>query len=183
MKKRKAVSKHVGHVEYRYLPEFVYGGIDGAITTFAVVSGVVGAGLGSAIVLILGFANLFADGFSMAVSNYLSTKSEQELNGKHAHQKRPMQTAVATFISFFVIGFMPLLSFVLAAATGSQHLINNQFIYSGILTAIAFVIVGGAKGGIVGKNRFTSALKTLIIGGIAAALAFGVGYFISMLIG
>ena len=65
-----------------YLGEFVYGAIDGAVTTFAVVAGAAGAGLSPAIVLILGFANLFADGFSMAASNYLSTKSKMEVLAK-----------------------------------------------------------------------------------------------------
>ena len=62
----------------KYLPDFVYGGIDGSVTTFAIVAGVTGASLSPTIVLILGFANLFADGFSMAISNYLSTKSRKE---------------------------------------------------------------------------------------------------------
>lgn len=65
-----------------YLSDFVYGGIDGTVTTFAVVSGVAGAGLTSDIVIILGFANLVADGFSMAASNYLGTRVEQQLNEK-----------------------------------------------------------------------------------------------------
>lgn len=56
----------------------VLGGIDGCVTTFAVVSGAVGAGFSAAVVIILGFANLLADGFSMAVSNYLNTKSQLE---------------------------------------------------------------------------------------------------------
>lgn len=60
------------------LEDFVYGATDGAVTTFAIVAGVVGASLSPAIVLILGFANLFADGFSMAVGNYLATKSQKE---------------------------------------------------------------------------------------------------------
>ena len=63
-------------MERKYLPEFVYGGIDGSVTTFAVVAGSMGASFSSAIILVLGFANLFADGFSMAVSNYLSNKSQ-----------------------------------------------------------------------------------------------------------
>lgn len=50
-----------------YLGEFVYGGIDGAVTTFAVVSGAVGAGLDNQVIIILGFANLLADGFAMSV--------------------------------------------------------------------------------------------------------------------
>jgi len=54
----------------RYLADFVYGGTDGAITTFAIVAGAMGASLSAVVILILGFANLFADGFSMAASNY-----------------------------------------------------------------------------------------------------------------
>jgi len=56
----------------------VLGGIDGCVTTFAVVSGSVGAGFPPAVALVLGFANLFADGFSMAVSNYESIKTDRE---------------------------------------------------------------------------------------------------------
>ncbi len=72
----------------RYLPEFVYGGIDGSITTFAVVAGASGADLSAGIVIILGFANLIADGFSMSIGNYLATRSEQESYHKHERQER-----------------------------------------------------------------------------------------------
>ena len=58
--------------------DLVYGATDGAVTTFAVVAGVVGAALSPSIILILGFSNLFADGFSMAVGNYLGSKSQKE---------------------------------------------------------------------------------------------------------
>lgn len=66
-----------------YLGEFVYGGIDGCVTTFAVVAGAVGAGLGSDIILILGFANLLADGFAMSVGAYLSARTEKDNFQKH----------------------------------------------------------------------------------------------------
>jgi len=62
----------------QYIKSAIYGGLDGTITTFAVVAGVAGASLSSGIVLILGFANLIADGLSMAVGDYLSTKAEKE---------------------------------------------------------------------------------------------------------
>jgi len=61
-----------------YVKDFVYGAIDGAVTTFAVVSGVAGAGLASPIIIVLGLANILADGFSMAISNYLGTKAENQ---------------------------------------------------------------------------------------------------------
>ncbi|NQZ77823.1 MAG: VIT1/CCC1 transporter family protein, partial [Ekhidna sp.] len=66
-----------------YLGEFVYGAIDGSVTTFAVVAGSAGANLDSAVVIILGFANLIADGFAMSVGSYLSNKSEKESYEKH----------------------------------------------------------------------------------------------------
>jgi vacuolar iron transporter family protein len=169
----------------RYLAEFVYGGIDGAVTTFAVVAGVVGASLSSAIVLILGFANLFADGFSMAVSNYLSEKSEKELirrhRHKHAHLKNPRKTALATFLAFLIVGFIPLISFVLAPL--SAFVEANKFLLSAILTGVAFLIVGGVKGRVAGRGAFRSAIETLLIGGVAAGLAFGVGYLLRGLVG
>jgi vacuolar iron transporter family protein len=59
-----------------YLRDWVYGGIDGAITTFAIVAGVVGAEMSSRVVLILGIANLLADGFSMAAANFSGTRTE-----------------------------------------------------------------------------------------------------------
>ena len=61
-----------------YLRDWVYGGIDGTVTTFAIMAGVVGASLSSSVVVILGIANLLADGFSMAAANYTGTKAEQD---------------------------------------------------------------------------------------------------------
>jgi vacuolar iron transporter family protein len=69
------------------IEDFVYGATDGAVTTFAVVAGVVGAALSPSIVLILGFANLFADGFSMAVGNYLGSKSQREFIEKERRKE------------------------------------------------------------------------------------------------
>lgn len=62
----------------QYIKSLIYGGLDGIITTFAVVAGVAGAALSPGVVLILGFANLIADGLSMAIGDYLSTKAEME---------------------------------------------------------------------------------------------------------
>ncbi len=165
----------------KYLPEFVYGSIDGVVTTFAVVAGASGASLNAGIVLILGFANLFGDGFSMALSNYLSTESAEELHFRHKHRvsgfdKEPKKTAMATFISFVIVGFIPLISFVLAIY--SPFINHNKFLYSTILTALAFIIVGMIKGVMVGGNKLKSVLETLIIGGIAAGIAFLVGYLL-----
>jgi len=165
---------------HKYLPEFVYGGIDGSVTTFAVVSGVMGASLAPAIVLILGFANLFADGFSMAISDYLSMKSRNDIRKTKIDAKK---SAIATLIAFTIIGFIPLFPFVLAAITKSNYLTANQFTYSIILTGFAFLFVGWFKGEIIKKNELKSSLQTFFVGGAAALVSFLVGYFIKMLVG
>ena len=71
-----------------YLGEFVYGGMDGSVTTFAVVAGSAGAGLDTSVVLILGFANLFADGFAMSVGAYLSAKTNRQNFLKRQQEQR-----------------------------------------------------------------------------------------------
>lgn len=68
---RLASAGHRGH-----LRDVVYGAVDGAVTTFAIVAGVQGAGLPTAVIITLGVANILADGFSMAVGNYMGTKAE-----------------------------------------------------------------------------------------------------------
>jgi VIT1/CCC1 family predicted Fe2+/Mn2+ transporter len=64
--------------QQNYMRDWIYGGIDGSVTTFAVVTGVVGAELLPVVIVVMGFANLIADGFSMAASNFLGTKSEHD---------------------------------------------------------------------------------------------------------
>lgn len=69
--------KEHGKLEGEYLGDFVYGANDGIITTFAVVSGAIGAGLSPVIIIMLGLANLVGDGISMGLSNFLSLRSRQ----------------------------------------------------------------------------------------------------------
>lgn len=69
------------------LGDFVYGAIDGTVTTFAVVAGVAGAGLSNRIVVILGLANLIADGFSMATGNFLATRAETQRREQARHEE------------------------------------------------------------------------------------------------
>ncbi len=73
-----AINKRLNERKQSLGKDIVYGAIDGVITTFAVVAGVKGAGLASEVALILGAANLLADGFSMAASNYMSIKAEND---------------------------------------------------------------------------------------------------------
>lgn len=73
-----AISRRLSGSSTRYLRDFIYGAIDGIVTTFAVVAGAAGAGLESRVVIILGVANLVADGFSMSISNYSGARAERQ---------------------------------------------------------------------------------------------------------
>ena len=215
-----------------YIGEFVYGGIDGAITTFAVVAGAVGANLDISVIIILGFANLIADGFSMSVGNYFATKADRDYFDKHVEieyweienyrekeiqevreiyakkgfkghlldqvvevitsnkevwvdtmmkeelemtkdEKTPISTAIATFASFNLIGVIPLLAYICSGIWDLNH--DDLFVLSCISTLIGLIIVGNLKSIVTEKNRLIGILETVLLGGIAATLAYFVG--------
>lgn len=153
----------------KYLPDGVYGAIDGTVTTFAIIAGVYGAGLSPIIVLILGISNVLADGFSMAASNFLARKSEQDESEYHT----AIYSAFTTFFAFVTIGIIPLLPFVLAIFIPIGP--SRQFLYSIIGTVLAFIFTGYARGRITRKSIFKSCFETVFVGGVAATIAYVVG--------
>jgi hypothetical protein len=85
----------------------------------------------------------------------------------------PLKTALATFISFITVGFIPLFSFVFSAF--NTFLSQNVFLVSTILTGLSFFLIGIIKGKISGKNQILSAVESFAIGMLAAGIAYGVG--------
>jgi VIT1/CCC1 family predicted Fe2+/Mn2+ transporter len=220
----------------RYIKSVVYGGLDGIVTTFAVVAGVKGADLSAGIVLILGFANLIADGLSMAIGDYLSTKAENEYNraerereiwevenyaegekrelvelyvekgiaeadaqtivdiiARHKHawidimmveelgivesDESPVQHAIATFMSFAVFGFVPLLAFVLAFFVEPLGVVT--FPAACVLTGLTLFVLGAMKVLITGRKWLLSGFEMLLVGGLTAFAAYGIGWLLS----
>jgi vacuolar iron transporter family protein len=214
-----------------YLRDWVYGGIDGAVTTFAVAAGVAGASLSPRIVLILGFANLLADGFSMAVANYSGTKVEREqyerlIAIEHKHiaaipdgereeirqifakkgfrdedleravktisadegrwaqtmvleeygmaplLRSPVKAALCTFGAFALFGSIPL----------APYLAGGGLLASAIATSVAFLLIGSLKSRWSVRSAWRSGLETLVIGGIAAGLAYAAGHVLASLL-
>lgn len=167
------LSKHPFQAKlYQYLGEFVYGGIDGTITTFAVVAGSVGAGLSTNVIVILGFANLLADGFAMSIGAYLSANSERDKNQEFDDGKSPLFVGLATYISFLIMGFIPLLVYVVDLL---QKLESSLFLIASVLTAIVFVIIGALKAYVTNKQYAKGIMQTLVLGAIAAVVAYYVG--------
>ena len=234
-----AMKDHGAADSYNWVSDFVYGGIDGAVTTFAVVAGVEGASLSIPIILILGFANLFADGFSMAVGKYSSDKAEieqfnkvREIEYLHLEQKtehereevkeimagygfkgkdldravevitsdpdawvdlmmrnefnmtlenvRPLKGAVSTFISFLLIGFVPLVAYVFKGFLNFSD--NMLFVLTSALTLGALFVVGAVKSKFTVRFWLWSGLETMLVGGVAATIAYFVGYFLRGLV-
>jgi vacuolar iron transporter family protein len=216
----------------QYIKSLIYGGLDGIITTFAVVAGVAGAALSPGVVLILGFANLIADGLSMAIGDYLSTKAEIEFNRaervretwevehypegeKHElmelymskgmseedskividlisknkkawidimmveelgiiqEEESPLKNALVTLAAFVVFGFIPLATYVVSKLIPSFAI--NTFTLSCILTSLTLFILGALKVKVTGKNWFKSGLEMLVVGGLTAGAAYGIG--------
>lgn len=165
---------------YNWLPDFVYGSIDGIITTFAVVSAVQGGGLDSKVILILGIANMLADGFSMATSKYLSDNAEldQALHkGFDVDQDlNPVKGAITTFIAFVILGSVPLLAYILQPLLSYSE--NDTFALACILTSFALFFVGFMKGFFVNKSKLYEGFITMFLGGIAAGISYYVGFVI-----
>src|SRR5579862_9423684 len=94
---REAIHERIaGGPKPSYLRDWIYGGIDGTVTTFAIVSGVVGARLSPGIILVLGGASLIADGFAMAAGNYVATRAEhEEFSLTEAVERRHIKAAPA----------------------------------------------------------------------------------------
>jgi len=177
------VKKVRQHLE-DYLSEFVYGGIDGAVTTFAVVAGATGARFDTKVLLVLGFANLIADGFSMSVGSYLSTKSEQELMTKRGEsikdEPSPVINGATTYVSFIFIGLVPLLSYTFDTIFDTG--LENLFLIATILTALAFVGIGYLKSRVAQTPLVRAILETLVLGAIAAGFAYVLGDLLEQLI-
>jgi len=234
--KKSIKGSHEEHTDAgSYVGDFVYGAIDGSVTTFAIVSGVTGAALSSNIVIILGLANLLADGFSMAVGNYLSSKSDREFIAKERKREEweienypkgeieeirvimrrkgfkgrdleravktitsnkkvwvdtmmadelylmedktsPVKKGTVTFASFLLIGAIPLIPYFLSFLF--DIIKENVYLLSVIMTGIAFFFIGSAKVYVTGKNWFKSGLETLLVGSVAAVIAYFIGFLL-----
>lgn len=163
------------HLRGKFLADAVFAASDGIVTTFAVVAGSGGASLSKEVILILGFANLFADGFSMASGNYVAIKSEEEYEeskGKGGHSEgSPFSHAVVTFISFNICGVIPLIPFLFST--------ERAYWASTVLVGIALFMVGFMKSFYTRHSFVKSGLTTFLVGGGAAAVAYGVGFFIN----
>lgn len=158
-----------------YLPDLVYGANDGIITTFAVVSGVAGAALSDTVIVVLGFANLLADGVSMGASNYLARRSNVETAGR-GDRTDAVRHGVATLVGFVGAGVVPLVAYVVPLPTGSR------LAAAAVLTAAALFAVGASRSLVTRRGLIRSGGEMLLVGSLAAVVAYVVGAFVAGLV-
>ena len=159
-----------------YIRDLVYGANDGIITTFAVVAGVAGAELSARIVLVLGVANLVADGISMGASNYLGIRSERAAERSHGatvDTKPPIAHGLMTFGAFVVAGVFPLVAYLLPIPA------EYRFAAACGFTFTTQFVVGAARTFVTGQGWFTSGLEMLAVGAAAAGCAYWLGRLVS----
>lgn len=226
-----------GAPKQNYLKDFIYGAIDGAVTTFAVVASVAATGLSSGVVVLLGVANLLADGFSMAAGNFMGTRAEiQSRETARRSEERevedypegeqeevrqifaakgfdgevlesivrvitsdkkrwvdtmlteelgipltspsPWRAAAATYVAFIVVGGIPLASFIVDYVNP----IEDPFLISSLLTGVAFFLVGALKSRFVERSWWREGVETLLVGALAAGIAYFIGILLKPLV-
>jgi VIT1/CCC1 family predicted Fe2+/Mn2+ transporter len=162
-----------------YIGDLVYGANDGIITTFAVVAGVAGGALSHSAVLIVGAANIAADGLSMAVGNFLAIRSHESARAADnlpEEEARPLRHAVATFVAFVVAGSVPLVPYVLPA------LREQEFTWSIVSTLTSLFAVGAARTLVTVDRWWTAGLEMLLLGAVVAATAYGAGAVVAAVV-
>jgi VIT1/CCC1 family predicted Fe2+/Mn2+ transporter len=167
-------------VARHYLGDVIYGANDGIITTFAVVAGVTGGALSVSAVLIVGVANLFADGLSMGVGNYLSIRSREsarEAASLPQEEARPARHGFATLLAFMVAGAFPLVPFVLPDLTIARFPLSVAF------TLLALFGVGASRALVTVDRWWTAGLEMLGLGIVVAAAAYGSGAVVARMVG
>lgn len=237
------MEKTVKKLLKEHLVQFVYGATDGTVTTFAVVAGAYGADLSPKVVIILGFANLIGDGFSMGASSYLSTRSalQQRLNAllgyknKISHNDKTVQKslerhlsedyglsgltltkavqnaekhedkvvkhllreqfgeseietsrkvalvpAFATFSAFVAVGLVPIAPYLIGSFMTIKP--GTLFAVSLIATFLSFAGIGYLRGRVTNISKLRTSTETVLLGIVAAVLAYACGTLLEKII-
>jgi VIT1/CCC1 family predicted Fe2+/Mn2+ transporter len=162
-----------------YIRDLVYGANDGIITTFAVVAGVAGGSLSPRAVLIIGAANLAADGLSMAVGNFLAIRAHESARAAQnlpEEESRPLRHSGATFIAFVGAGAVPLIPYVWPG------LRTGALAWSTGLTLATLFAVGALRATVTLGRWWVAGMEMLSLGLVVAAAAYAAGALIAALV-
>lgn len=163
-----------------YIRDLVYGASDGIITTFAVVGGVAGGALPPVAVLVVGVANLAADGVSMGVGNFQAIRAHEHARAADSlpeEEAYPWKHGVATLLAFVVAGAVPLVPYALPGFGETRLAASAAF------TLLAMFLLGALRARVTREQWWKSALETVGLGTVVAATAYGAGALVAALAG
>jgi vacuolar iron transporter family protein len=166
-------------IAQHYIRDLVYGANDGIITTFAVVAGVTGGTLAPVTVLVLGVANLLADGLSMGVGNYLGIRSDERVREAQQLPEQeafPIRHGLATFLAFVTAGAVPLVPYVFSGIAA------DRFLWSTVLSLTVLFAVGAARARVGSGGWWANGIEMLGLGLLVGAVSYGAGVVLSSLL-
>jgi VIT1/CCC1 family predicted Fe2+/Mn2+ transporter len=161
-----------------YIGDLVYGANDGIITTFAVVSGVAGGALSQTAILVIGAANLAADGVSMGVGNFQAiraTERARAADGLPELEADPWKHGLATLAAFVGAGAIPLAPYLLPVPS------STRLAWSAVVALGALFLVGVGRAAVTRDRWWRTGLETLLLGAAVALAAYGAGWVASRL--
>ncbi len=167
-----AVARH-------YIRDLVYGANDGIITTFAVVAGVTGGSLSHLAVLVVGAANLAADGVAMGVGNLFAIRAHESAlaaDGWPEEETYPWKHGVATLVAFVTAGTVPLLPYMMSIPE------DRRLSWSVLLTMASLFSVGVARGVVTRDRWWRTGFEMLLLGGVVAVAAYGTGALVAAIV-
>ena len=154
-----------------YVGDLIYGANDGILTTFAVVAGVSGGALSASAVLIVGMANLLADGLSMGVGNYLAIRAREsalESQDRAEEESQPVRHGAATFGAFVIAGVVPLVPYLVSG-------LDERFLWASVCALAAQFGIGAARSLVTTGRWWVTGLEMLGLGFVVAVVAYATG--------
>ena len=160
-----------------YLRSIIFGGVDGIITIFNIISGVEGAKMKYPVVLVIGSAALVSDAVSMGFSDYLSLNAEKKVNNSDNKEDSKI-SGFTTFLSFIIFGMIPLLSYLLFSVYSKK----NKFLKTYVSTILALFILGSLQAKFTNELWYKSGTNVSLYGLLASVISYYVGKIMNLIL-
>ena len=160
-----------------YLKSIIYGGTDGIVTLFNIISGVEGAKLNHSIIFIIGIGTLIADAVSMGFSDFISSEANNQYKEHYNIDNKnpnPKKSGLVTFLSFLIFGSIPLITYIIFSKYSKYKYINTL-----LSTIVALFILGSIQSIFTKQLWYKSGLNVSLYGLLASIISYSFGKLMS----
>jgi VIT1/CCC1 family predicted Fe2+/Mn2+ transporter len=152
-----------------YVRNFIFGAEDSLVSTVGLLAGIVSAGVAQKEVIVTGIVLICIEAFSMSVGSFLSERTTEESSVDYKPQEsNTVLASVIMFVSYLLCGLIPLFPYLFFP-------VNQAFVWSIAVSLIALFVLGFVSAKILKTRIMKSALRMLVIGGLAIGLGVIVG--------